>query len=113
MNTLATGEQEILHAGKTYTVGYLVRGDIIYTPAVLGKLPENCSPDESSCDITELLALWAVDSDGNLIEAQVALDVLSPLLDVAEAKAGLWAAYNDEDLDDDDYDDDYDHSKAK
>jgi len=98
MNTIATGEQEIVHAGRTYTVAYSAEGRCIYIPAILGGPPEDCHPDESECEIVSITALWATDNTGELIEHAPALDALGKLLDLADVEAALWAAYNDEDL---------------
>jgi len=114
MTIIATGEQDLTYEGTSYTVGYWAEGNCIYIPAILGKPPEDCHPDESECEILNVRALWASSAEGEDLTESLLLDALGPLLDLAEVETKLWAAYNGEDPDDEDYDDtdDYDHGDA-
>lgn len=52
-------------------VDFRIEADITYQPARISGPPEDCYPDESECDITDIKVLSQVDglTDGDIIDA--------------------------------------------
>lgn len=77
-------------------VDFQIDADIVYQPAFISGLPENCYPDESSCDITEIKVMSTVDG---IKDADI-LDALAKQVGDDKIIEDLWEDYMARGVDD-------------
>ena len=102
MTTIATGEQEVTYEGQTYTVLWAARGNCVYAPAKVDGPPEDCHPDESEVELTDVIAVWASDAATASVEDPAMLEALGKRLNNTRISNTLWEAFMEEEEDFDD-----------
>ena len=98
--------EEMEIGDKLYIVDYSVTADMEFTPEVIGRLPEDCSPSESSYESQTPVITAVQDEDGEAVEVTEELRaVLLTKIDSAVVEEVLWDEYHSETEDPEDPED--------
>ena len=73
-----------------------ISADITYEPAKLSGPPEDCNPDNSECEVTEIKILHARDEDEKELPlTQALIDACLLQIDGTDFTDELWEAWDD------------------
>ena len=79
----------LMLGGEEQDVDFSIEADMTYEPARISGPPEDCYPDESECDITEIKVMSEVDG---LKDADI-LDALEKQIGEERIIEDLWEDY--------------------